>query len=128
MEHNSIAHSADMCKQKMTLVLFLLCSLNRVGIAKELGSHKGFLSAQQSEEPYNNHYYIKLLPGIKHVIINVGSNVDPPFPPADNESIAVLAVEPVLGTAAKIAKHPRLYVICAAIADTTQFQSIYLYK
>jgi hypothetical protein len=119
------------------LVLLLVCSLSRVEGTKEPVSKWGsaddrqrLLPIQQSEEPNNgrHNHFVKLLPGIKHVIINIGSNVDPPLPPADNESIAVIAIEPVLGTAAKIAKHPRLYVICAAIADVTRFQTINLYK
>ena len=51
---------------------------------------------------------------------HVGSHTDPPFPP-DAET-AVLAVEPVLLTAAAIPKHANVYVITAAISDTPSFQ------
>ena len=50
------------------------------------------------------------------------------MPPDDNQSVAVLAVEPILGTAAKIVKHERLYVITCAIADTNRFQMMNLYN
>jgi len=57
-------------------------------------------------------------PGTKGVIINVGSNTNPPVPPASNLSIVVLAVEPVLATALKIDRHGgRTLVLCAAVAS-----------
>lgn len=52
----------------------------------------------------------------KGVIINVGSNIDPPLPPKNNKSIIVLAVEPILATAAMIPHDPRMFVLTCAIA------------
>ena len=72
-------------------------------------------------------FKIQLPPEIKAVIINIGCNMDPPMPPS-NESIAVIAVEPVLGTANMIVKHPRLFVITCAIADYPRFQTLHLYN
>lgn len=71
---------------------------------------------------------IEFPPEIKAIIMNIGCNIDPPMPPEDNSSIGVLAVEPILGTAARIVRHERLYVITCAIADTNRFQMMNLYN
>ena len=96
----------------LTVLLFLLSFLLGVPAQKH-----------QSNEGFK----IQLPPEIKAVIINIGCNMDPPMPPT-NESIAVIAVEPVLGTANMIAKHPRLFVITCAIADYPRFQTLHLYN
>ena len=71
-----------------------------------------------------SHFQLELPPNIQSVIINIGCNIDPPMPPADNNSVAVIAVEPVLQTAVRIPFHERLYVITCAIADVPRFQSM----
>ena len=65
-------------------------------------------------------------PGITKLWINVGSHVDPPMPP-DAET-AVLAIEPVLKTAAAIEPHPNLYVVTAAISDTPSFAKFTIFN
>ena len=61
---------------------------------------------------------------IKKLIINVGSNIDPPMPPEDDTSVAVIAVEPILMTAAAIPRHERLFVISAALSDEKGFAAM----
>lgn len=99
-------------------------------VAKSINhSVDAFSSTRQLDEYDNqNEFKITLMPEIKAVIINIGSNIDPPMPPEDDDSIAVIAVEPVLETASKISKHHRLYVIVCAIADVTRFQMMNLYN
>ena len=99
-------------------------------VAKSINhSVDAFSSTRQLDEYDNqNELKITLMPEIKAVIINIGSNIDPPMPPEDDDSIAVIAVEPVLETASKISKHHRLYVIVCAIADVTRFQMMNLYN
>jgi hypothetical protein len=71
----------------------------------------------------------KLPSAVKRVIINVGSNKDPPRPDVGGaEDLAVIAVEPVLKTAAAIPPHPRLYVITAAVSDATGFANFFTYN
>ena len=53
---------------------------------------------------------------ITSVIVNIGSNDDPPRPPKGDPSVAVIAVEPIPDAAARIKPHPRLFVIRAAVA------------
>jgi len=65
---------------------------------------------------------------IKKLHINIGCNLDPPMPPDDDFSAGVLAVEPVLRTAARIPIHERLYVLVCAIADSPRFQSFHHYN
>jgi hypothetical protein len=61
--------------------------------------------------------HLELPLGVKGVIINVGSNKDPPVPPKDNSSIHVIAVEPILNTARKIPNPDgRTHVVVTAIA------------
>jgi hypothetical protein len=68
--------------------------------------------------------------GIKGVIINVGSNKDPPVPPKDNSSIHVIAVEPILNTARQIPNPDgRTHVIVTAIAGgPPRFQSMRIFN
>jgi hypothetical protein len=62
------------------------------------------------------------------LVINIGSNLDPPMPPENNKSIAVIAVEPILRTAARIPVHERLYTIVCAIANSPRFQIMNTYN
>jgi hypothetical protein len=73
-------------------------------------------------------YFLDLPESITSLIINVGSNLDPPMPPENNKSIAVIAVEPILRTAARIPVHERLYTIVCAIANTPRFQIMNTYN
>jgi hypothetical protein len=50
------------------------------------------------------------------------------MPPEDDDSVGVLAVEPVLKTAARIPVHARLFVLVCAIADSPRFQSFNHYN
>jgi len=59
---------------------------------------------------------VELPQGIKSVIINVGCNLDPIMPPEHDNTTMVIAVEPIIETASRIPKHPRLWVIAAAVA------------
>lgn len=62
------------------------------------------------------------------VILHVGTHLDPVEPPTDNESIIVLAFEPILNTAARIPVVPRRFVIQAAIAEgPSRLQTMYIY-
>ena len=70
------------------------------------GQHAGFLNLPQN---------------ITKIAINVGSNVDPILPDETDESMAVIAIEPILTTALNIPKHPRLYVVTAALSDKVGF-------
>jgi hypothetical protein len=70
--------------------------------------------------------YLKLPPGVKRVIINVGSNLQPPVPKEDD--IAVIAVEPMLATAARIPKHERVFVVTAAVSNVVGFASFFSYN
>jgi hypothetical protein len=65
---------------------------------------------------------------IKKLHINIGCNLDPPMPPDDDYSVGVLAVEPVLRTAARIPIHERLFILVCAIADSPRFQSFHHYN
>jgi hypothetical protein len=65
-------------------------------------------------------------PFIRRVIVNVGANRNPPQPL--DEETAVIAVEPVLQTAMQIPKHPRVFVIVAAISNVSGFAPIYTYN
>lgn len=67
---------------------------------------------------------IRFPPNITKLIINVGSNVDPPQPTND-ESVAVLAIEPILETASQIPKTERRVVITAAISDFVGFATFH---
>jgi hypothetical protein len=61
-------------------------------------------------------------PHIKDVIINIGSFRDPPIPP--NDETFVLAVEPILRTAASIPPMKNRYVITAALSATRGFSQM----
>jgi hypothetical protein len=50
------------------------------------------------------------------------------MPPKDDDSVGVLAVEPVLRTAARIPIHERLFILVCAIADSPRFQSFFHYN
>jgi hypothetical protein len=65
-------------------------------------------------------------PDIDRLVINVGSNRNPPMPVMPG--MAVIAVEPVLQTALQIPVHPRLYVITAAISSTEGFTQFNIYN
>mmetsp|Transcript_39735 Transcript_39735/g.77779 ORF Transcript_39735/g.77779 Transcript_39735/m.77779 type:complete len:334 (-) Transcript_39735:316-1317(-) len=72
---------------------------------------------------------IELPDGIKNVIINIGTNYNPIMPPEDDLTTMVIAVEPILETAARIKKHPRLSVILAAIASgDARFQTMQVHN
>jgi len=73
-------------------------------------------------------FMIELPQHIKYVHINIGCNLDPPMPPADDDAYAVIAVEPVLKTAARIPSAKNLFVIVCAIADVPRFQTMHLYN
>lgn len=75
------------------------------------------------EHESNNYgFMLDFPPYVKTIWINIGSNIDPPMPPEDDQSVFVIAVEPILGTAHKIPYHDRLFVITCAIADVPRFQ------
>jgi hypothetical protein len=82
--------------------------------------------AQHVERAREFAQHLDLPLGVKGVIINVGSNKDPPEPPKDNSSIHVIAVEPILGTARQIPNPDgRTHVIVTAIAGgPPRFQSM----
>jgi hypothetical protein len=61
---------------------------------------------------------------VTRLIINLGSNVDPPIPRAQDE--ATIAFEPNVRAAARIPKHPRLFVICAAVGLAFGFHSFHI--
>ena len=50
-----------------------------------------------------------------YVLLNIGANVDPVLPPADNASVVVVAFEPMVPE--KIPPHERLFVVPAAVAE-----------
>jgi hypothetical protein len=56
----------------------------------------------------------KLPPNVNTLLMNIGTNIDPLLPPDNNESVAVLAVEPLMHS--RIRPRPRLYVMPAAVA------------
>jgi FkbM family methyltransferase len=78
---------------------------------------------QQSQQPPN---YLKFPPGVKRLIINVGSNLQPPVP--KDEDTAVIAVEPMLDTASRIPKHPRVFVVTAAVSSAVSIASFFSYN
>ena len=82
-------------------------------------------SASAITPPKAPQFYFKFPPSIKRVIINVGSNRQPPDPTA--EDLAVIAVEPMLNTAINIPSHQRRYVITAAISNTVGFANFFTY-
>lgn len=84
-----------------------------------------FLKGSNVSPPYSPGP-IEFPSSIKKIWINIGSHLDPPMPPDDET--AVIAVEPVLKTAAGIPSHPHLYIITAAISDTPSFLKISIYN
>ena len=71
--------------------------------------------------------YFAFPAGVTRVIVNVGSNVDPPTPP--DEVTAVIAVEPIPATARAIPPHPLVFVIVAAIGgNATGFANFYTFN
>ena len=50
----------------------------------------------------------------RRLVINIGSSFDPILPPADDDAVSVIAVEPIVHE--KIKRTPRLYVLPAAVA------------
>lgn len=73
----------------------------------------------------SSHVFFKFPPTVKRVIINVGSNRQPPVP--KEEDVAVIAVEPMLNTAMAIPRHERVFVITAAISNTVGFANFFTY-
>ena len=69
---------------------------------------------------------IAFSPSIRRVWINIGSHKDPIVPPEDET--VVIAVEPVPDTAILIPKHPNIFVVCAAIADTPGFAKFSIFN
>ena len=69
---------------------------------------------------------LKFPPGVARVIVNVGSNLQPPVP--KEEDVAVIAVEPMLDTAARIPKHERVFVVTAAVSNVAGFASFFAYN
>jgi hypothetical protein len=65
-------------------------------------------------------------PGVTRIIINIGSNVDPPMPP--DEKTAVVAIEPIPATARAIPPHPLVFVIIAAISNAAGFANFYTFN
>ncbi|KAJ1428027.1 hypothetical protein B484DRAFT_396999 [Ochromonadaceae sp. CCMP2298] len=112
----------------LTFVLLLLRAL----CAAEPDSHDNGRRPDAYGEPHHKRRHpvpqLDLPASIKKVILNVGCNMDPPMPPEDDESVAVIGVEPVLKTAARIPLHPRLFIITAAIADSPHFATMNLYN
>jgi hypothetical protein len=105
------------------MVCCLVCA---AAVACILTLYSSILSA--APDPIDQEgFQINLASDILAVQIHLGCNVNPPLPPA-NKSIAVIAVEPVAGSAARIPHHDRLYVIVCAIADVERFQSMNLYN
>jgi FkbM family methyltransferase len=51
----------------------------------------------------------------RRLILNIGSNLQPIEPPVDDESVVVVAFEPIV--ASQIKARPRLYVVSAAVSD-----------
>jgi len=56
----------------------------------------------------------QLPPQTRSVFLNIGSNLEPLVPPADNDTVITVAFEPIVH--ARIAPHPRIYVVPAAVA------------
>jgi hypothetical protein len=75
--------------------------------------------------PGSSHVFFKFPPAVKRVIINVGSNRQPPVPKEDD--VAVIAVEPMLNTAWAIPRHERVFVITAAISSSVGFANFFTY-
>lgn len=57
------------------------------------------------------------LPGTETVLINIGTNLNPLPPPAANSTV-VLAFEPVVPAHLLRLKHPRLFVVPAAVGNS----------
>jgi hypothetical protein len=58
----------------------------------------------------------QLPPQTKSVFLNIGSNLEPLVPPADNDTVVTIAFEPIVH--ARIQPHPRIYVVPAAVAGS----------
>ena len=57
---------------------------------------------------------LSLAPGVRRVVLELGSN-DTPLIPTDDDALT-LAFEPMLDVAARIARHPRVRVVPAAVS------------
>lgn len=67
------------------------------------------------------------LPGnTSRVIMNIGSNIDPVLPPHDDPLTIAIAFEPVVGCLIK--KHPRLYVVPAAVSAKGAWATMGVYN
>jgi FkbM family methyltransferase len=91
-------------------------------IANITGSVPDIIDRAKLSVPVNT---IAFPPTIRRIWINIGSHADPIVPPDD--ATAVIAVEPVPDTAMRIPKHPNIFVICAAIADTPGFSKFSIF-
>lgn len=54
-------------------------------------------------------------PGIAAVMLNIGTNMNPLMPPANDSSTVVVAFEPVVPAHLIHVKHPRLFIVPAAV-------------
>jgi FkbM family methyltransferase len=70
-------------------------------------------------------FLLSFPPEAKKLIINVGSNDDPPI--SSDPSIYTIGVEPVLKTAARIKPNPKLFVITAAIGPRQGLAKFFTY-
>jgi FkbM family methyltransferase len=69
---------------------------------------------------------LQLPPICQRVVINVGSNRDPPI--SQDTDTCTIAVEPILKTASLIKPHPRLWIIPVAVSDTIGFAKMNVYN
>lgn len=60
---------------------------------------------------------LDLPPDARYAFLNVGTNVDPILPPADNSSVVAIGFEPIVH--ANIPPTQRLFIVPAAVSDTS---------
>jgi hypothetical protein len=61
----------------------------------------------------------------KFVLLNIGSNVDPVLPPANDSCVVAIAFEPLVH--ASIPPAPRLFVVPAAVSDSASLSTMRLF-
>jgi hypothetical protein len=67
-------------------------------------------------------------PGTKQVYLNIGSNESPIYPPEKDETVFVLAFEPLLSVINGIVPHDRLFVIPAAVSSTSGLRTFHVFN
>lgn len=68
---------------------------------------------------------LQLPPNATRIIINIGSNKDPPV--SHDPTTYTIAFEPVIKTASLITPHPRVLVVCAAVGPQPGLAVFYTY-